>query len=157
VKLLTKKMREIAPVIAKSVEEEYSSLQTELTLATSKLSELKEEFSQRTIKSVPLHEFQEMSSELSRQELIVDQLQQQFTEVETRLGEKRRKDALDFDRQRQNTRRGELLVSLQQMDARLDKARTLVKQTQEQMEILLPERNRLLAELASIPSLNGVN
>ena len=61
-KLLTKKMKEIAPVIEKSVDENYHDLNNALTLELSKLSEMEADLEHLAVQDVPIAAFQELES-----------------------------------------------------------------------------------------------
>jgi hypothetical protein len=160
---------EVAPAIrtmnvsvnqSMNLEKESEVLRTDLTLAEAKLSELNAAFHERELRTTPLSVFHELSGEIGQQQLIVEQLRRQFTEVESGLAEQRRRNALAFDRQQKINRQIELTQQLRSIETKLATSLGLIQAMKMQIDLLLPEKNVLLQELAALKQQlgeNGVN
>jgi hypothetical protein len=138
-----------------SLEDEYSSLQRELTTAESVLVQQEEELASKELKSIPLHAFQELSGKINLQKATCVQLRERFQQLEAALGEHRRIANAAYERQQANTKRAALLQQISNVTERLTKSAELRRQMEQQEDIIISERNQLLQELAGLASSSG--
>ena len=134
-------------MIAETLEDDFHTIQNELTLATSKLEELKSEFAQKELQDIPTSTYQEMSSALSHQRAIVEQLTQHSQKIEAELGEMRRKDTLTSERQQKRERWLQLTQQMVEKRSKTQRSEELRAQMKQQEESLEQEiNNKLLPE-----------